>query len=98
MAPDLNGKFYFRSEYRTTFVGAYYAIDSLRGNGFHLTKREQIAAVVDVRSGLKGDSHVVARYRDSLWAGTAAGLPEETVRDEASEKWHEIRDKRRGDG
>jgi hypothetical protein len=34
-------------------------------------------------------------------ASEAAGHVEnraETVRDEASEKWHEIRDKRRGDG
>ncbi|HEY6320235.1 MAG TPA: hypothetical protein VJA16_01620, partial [Thermoanaerobaculia bacterium] len=31
-------------------------------------------SVVDNRSGLKGNIYVVARYRDSLWAGTEAGL------------------------
>jgi diguanylate cyclase (GGDEF)-like protein len=31
-------------------------------------------SVVDHRSGLKGNTYVVARYRDSLWAGTEAGL------------------------
>jgi diguanylate cyclase (GGDEF)-like protein len=31
-------------------------------------------SVIDLRSGLKGSVYVAARYRDSLWAGTAAGL------------------------
>ncbi len=43
-------------------------------NGLAKVEIASPVSVVDARSGLKGDSHVVARYRGSLWAGTAAGL------------------------
>jgi diguanylate cyclase (GGDEF)-like protein len=43
-------------------------------NGLAKVEIASPISVIDRRSGLKGDSHVVARYRDSLWAGTAAGL------------------------
>jgi diguanylate cyclase (GGDEF)-like protein len=43
-------------------------------NGLAKVEIASPLSVIDQRSGLEGDSHVVARYRDSLWVGTAAGL------------------------
>ena len=59
-------------------------------------KEKTTAAWQKTRDDLASE---VANAKDK--ASEAAGHVEnraETVRDEASEKWHEIRDKRRGDG
>jgi diguanylate cyclase (GGDEF)-like protein len=43
-------------------------------NGLAKAEIASPLSLIDGRSGLKGDSHVAARYRDNLWVGTAAGL------------------------